>query len=70
MNKRWLSLFILVSLLLILGGVRHSSARPAAADPVQEAAESVIADAARGSHESWQDAARQRPQWMIEIAAR
>ena len=69
MNMRWLSLFILVSLLLILGGVRHSSARPKAADPVQRAAESAVTDAARGSSASWQDAARQKPQWLIEIVA-
>ena len=69
MNIKWLSLFILVSLLLILGGVRHSAARPAAEDPVQHAAESSVADAAQGPHESWQDAARQNPQWLIEIAA-
>ena len=70
MNKRWLSLFILISLLLILGGVRHSSARQSAADdPVQRAAESVVADSAKGSPESWQEAARRNPQWLIQIAA-
>ena len=69
MSKRWLSLFILVSLLLVLGGVRRSSAAPTADDPVQRAAESVIADAVRGTPESWRDAARQNPQWMIQIAA-
>ena len=71
MNKRWLSLFILVSLLLILGGVRHSSVRTeAATDPVHQAAESSVADATQGSPESWRDAARENPQWLIEIAAR
>ena len=70
MNKRWLSLFILISLLLILGGVRHSSARQSAVDdPVQRAAESVVADSAKGSPESWREAARQNPQWLIQIAA-
>ena len=70
MNKRWLSLFILVALLLILGGVRHSSVRSeAAADPVRRAAESSVTDATRGSRESWQNAAREKPQWLIEIAA-
>ena len=69
MNMRWLGLFIMVSLLLILGGVRHTSARPPAADPVQRAAEAVIADAAQGPRESWQDAARKNPQWLIELVA-
>ena len=68
MNKNWLTLFILVSLLLILGGVRHSSPRPAAADPVQRAAESIIVDSANGTPESWRDAANQKPRWMIQIA--
>ena len=71
MNMRWLSLFILLSLLLILGGVRHTSA-PAATDddPVQRTAKTVVADSAKGSAESWQNAARQNPQWLIEIVAR
>ena len=70
MNMRWLGLFILVSLLLILGGVRHSSARPTATDPVQHAAESSVTDAAQGTPASWLEAARQKPQWLIEIAVR
>ena len=70
MNKGWLSLFILISLMLVLGGVRHSpNGAKAADDPVSKCAAGTVAESVKGTPASWQNAAEKNPQWLLEIAA-
>ncbi len=69
MNRKcWLIIFLLFSLILLLGGM-HRPARSVdanAADPVVKCAEQLVSKAASAPGE-WQKAARENPQWILEI---
>lgn len=71
MNRKcWLIIFLLCSLILMVGGM-HRPTRPADADlsdPVVQSAEQVVSKAASAAGE-WQKAARENPQWILEIEA-
>ena len=71
MNKKfWLVVFLLCSLILLLGGMRHP-AHPAeanAAEPVVRDAEAAVSQTV-GSPAEWQKAARRKPLWILQIEA-
>lgn len=71
MNRKcWLIIFLLCSLILLLGGM-HRPTRTAdadTADPVVQSAEQLVAKAAVSTDE-WKHAARENPQWILEIEA-
>ncbi|MBQ6351730.1 MAG: hypothetical protein IJJ28_00500 [Lentisphaeria bacterium] len=69
-RKGWLIILLLCSLLLLLGGVHRPKKTDAdAPDPVTRGAESLVANAANGTPESWRHAARTNPLWILQIAA-
>ena len=71
MNKKfWLVIFLLCSLILLLGGMRRPE-HPAAADaaePLVRNAEAAVSQAA-GSAEAWKKTARENPLWILQIEA-
>lgn len=67
-RKSWLIIFLLVSLILLLGGVRRPGHHDGAADdPLVRSAEAVVSRAALGSQEEWRGVARTNPQWILRI---
>ena len=71
MNRKiWLIVLLLGSLILLLGGMRRPE-RPAdaAADPAVRNAETVVSQNVSGSGGEWQKAARENPQWILQIEA-
>ena len=72
MNRKiWLIVLLLGSLILLLGGMRRPE-RPAdatAADPAVRNAETVVSQNVSGSDGEWQRAARENPQWILQIEA-
>ena len=71
MNRKiWLIIFLLGSLILLLGGMHHTE-RPADADddPMVKDAQCAVANAVGGSPEEWRKAARNNPQWILQIEA-
>ena len=72
MNRKiWLIVFLLGSLILLLGGM-HRPEQPLAdanaADPVVRNAESAVSQAA-GSADAWKKAADDNPTWLLQIEA-
>ena len=71
MNKKfWLVVFLLCSLILLLGGMRHPvhPAEADAAEPVVRDAEAAVSQTV-GSSAEWKNAARQKPLWILQIEA-
>ena len=72
MNRKvWLIIFLLGSLILLLGGMHHPE-HPAdadSADPVVRNAQTVVSQAVDGSQEEWHRAARRNPQWILQLEA-
>ena len=72
MNRKiWLIVFLLGSLILLLGGM-HRPEQPTEArsdDPVVLNAESTVSQAANGSPETWKKAANDNPTWILQIEA-
>ena len=71
MNRKiWLIVLLLGSLILLLGGMRRPE-RPAdaTADPAVRNAEAVVSQNVSGSGGEWQKAARENPQWILQIEA-
>ena len=70
MNRKfWLVVFLLCSLILLLGGTPRPKHAADADDPVLRSAEATVSQAARGSAAEWQRAARENPLWILEIEA-
>ena len=67
-RKIWLIIFLLGSLILLLGGMFHPE-RPADADddPMVKEAQCAVANAVGGSREEWRKAAHGNPQWILQI---
>lgn len=71
MNKKfWLIIFLLCSLILLLGGMRRPARTPAedAAEPAVRNAEAAVSQVA-GSTGEWKKAARENPLWILQIEA-
>ncbi len=72
MNRKiWLVIFLLGSLILLLGGM-HKPERPAgndSADPMVEHAETAVSHAVDGPQSEWRKAARGNPQWILQLEA-
>ena len=72
MNRKiWLIVFLLGSLILLLGGMRRPErpADAAAADPVVRNAEAVVSQTVSDKPEAWRETARKDPQWLLQIEA-
>lgn len=67
-RKIWLIIFLLGSLILLLGGMHHAE-RPddVGDDPMVKDAQCAVANAVGGSQEEWKKAARDNPQWILQI---
>ena len=72
MNRKiWLIIFLLGSLILLLGGM-HRPERPADAksdDPLVQNAESTVSQAVNGPPQAWKKAANDNPTWLLQIEA-
>ena len=69
MNRKiWLVIFLLGSLILLVGGVHRPDAEAKPADPVVQSAESMVSQAV-GSADEWRNAARANPLWILQIEA-
>ena len=67
-RKSWLIIFLLVSLILLLGGVRRPGRHEGTLDdPLIKSAEAVVSRAALGPSEEWRKAARTNPHWILRI---
>ena len=71
MNRKiWLIVFLLGSLILLMGGMHRPDAVDAdPADPVVRNAQTVVSQAVDGSQEEWHRAARRNPQWILQLEA-
>ena len=71
MNRKiWLIIFLLGSLILLMGGMHRPDAVDAnPADPVLRDAETAVSQAGDGKSAEWEKAARQNPQWILQIEA-
>ena len=71
MNRKiWLVIFLLGSLILLVGGVHRPehSAENDTDDPAVRSAQDIVSQAA-GPAESWRNAARKDPLWILQIEA-
>ena len=71
MNRKiWLVIFLLGSLILLLGGMRKPERpRSDSDDPVTKHAQIVAAHAVDGTREEWRQIARGNPQWILQLEA-
>ena len=69
MNRKiLLIIFLLGSLILLVGGVHRPERSTRPDDPAVRCAESLVSQAA-GSTEEWRQVARDNPLWILEIEA-
>ena len=70
MNRKiWLIIFLLGSLILLMGGMHRPDAAEAdPADPVAQSAESAVSQVG-GKSAEWKNAARENPLWILQIEA-
>ncbi len=70
-GKSLLTLLLLVSLLLLLGGMRRPEQKQCGqTDPIRLGAESLVADAMKGDPGAWREVANRNPLWLLKINAR
>ena len=69
MNRKiWLVIFLLGSLILLVGGVHRPENSAPTDDPAVRCAESLVSQSA-GSPEEWRQVARDNPLWILQIEA-
>ena len=69
MNRKiWLIIFLLGSLILLMGGMHRPDAVDAhPADPVLRDAETAVSQAGGNDSEAWKKAVRENPMWILQI---
>lgn len=69
MNRKiWFIVFLLGSLILLMGGT-HRPERAAAEDPVVRSAASIVSQAVGGTSEEWRQAAAEAPVLILQAEA-
>ena len=71
MNRKiWLIVFLLGSLILLMGGMyRPDSVDANPADPVVQSAKATVSQVGGGKSEEWEKAASENPLWILQIEA-